>query len=91
MLSNSLCALRRMFPQVVTGDVMGTWQQQVRRHEPLDWTAVRAAELSYNSRQQHASTGCWGCERQFWRRVQLRRRWRQWQLVSGQQWFLSAS
>ena len=30
MLANCLCALRRMFPQVVTDDVMGTWQQQVR-------------------------------------------------------------
>ena len=65
MLANSLCALRRMFPQVVTDDVMGTWQQQVRRHEPLDWTAVRAAELSYDSRQQHASAGSWGASASF--------------------------
>ena len=56
---------RRMFPQVVTGDVMSSWERQVRRGEPLNWAAVRAAELSYERQQHHASSGAWGASTSF--------------------------
>lgn len=54
-----------MFPQVVTGDVMDRWGQQVRRGEPLNWTAVRAAELARERQQEHASSGAWGASSSF--------------------------
>lgn len=60
-----LYPVRRMFPQVVTGDVMNTWERQVRRGESLNWAAVRAAELSMDRRQQHASSGAWGASTGF--------------------------
>ena len=49
----------------MTGDVMDNWGQQVRRGEPLSWTAVSTAELARVRQQQHASSGAWGARTSF--------------------------
>jgi uncharacterized membrane protein YgcG len=60
------CAACRLYPYIITADIMAAWTAQVRDGASLDWPMqAREEQLSRHARQSHAASGAFGASSSF--------------------------
>ena len=57
--------LCRLYPYVISADLVAAWAHQVRNGDVLDWPAIREQQLSGQLREQHAASGAFGASSDF--------------------------
>lgn len=65
MLSLLHYAARRLYPYIITADIVAAWTAQVREGGSLDWPAVREEQLERCTRDEHARSGAFGASSSF--------------------------
>ncbi len=57
--------VHRLYPYIITADILAAWTAQVRDGSALDWPAVREDQLSRSTRNAHAASGALGASSSF--------------------------
>jgi uncharacterized membrane protein YgcG len=56
---------RRLYPAIITADLLAAWTHQVRSGASLDWPEIRSDLLSPEARSAHAAHGAFGASSDF--------------------------